>query len=148
MGQRREGMSGPHCMICQLTYKEFNNNRDRFGEPWTFDKLMHVAKDVIKKQNGEPLMGVKQEPWWPFLKFEHQMFPLLYCLIGIGNNLLDKFCDMIRANFEKLSTEEVKLAQRLTTYKIIIVDTVKERVEFDQSPDGKKLKSLQGMITS
>ncbi len=135
-------------MICQLTYKEFNNDRDRFGEPWIFDKLMHIAKEVIEKQNGEPLMGVKQEPWWPFLKFEHQMFPLLHCLIGIGNNLLDKFCDMIRAYFEKLSAEEVKLAQQLTTYKIIIVDTVKERDEFDQSPKGKKLKLLLEMIAS
>jgi hypothetical protein len=62
MGQGREGMSGAHCMICQLTYKEFNNNRDRFGEPWTFDKLTHIAKEVIEKQNRKPLMGVKQGP--------------------------------------------------------------------------------------
>ncbi len=55
---------------------------------------------------------------------------------------------MISAFFEKLSIEEVKLAQQLTTYKIIIVDTVKERDEFDWSPDGKKLKSLLGMIAS
>jgi hypothetical protein len=40
-------------------------------------------------------MGVKQEPWWSFLKFEHQMVPLLHCLIGIRNNLVDIFCDMI-----------------------------------------------------
>ncbi len=76
-------------------------------------------------------MGVKQETWLPFLKFEHHMVPLLHCLIGIGNNLLDKFCNMIRAFFEKMSAEEVKLARQIATYKIIIVDTVKERDEFD-----------------
>jgi hypothetical protein len=74
------------------------------------------------------------------------MVPLLHCLIGIGNNLLDKFCDMIRAFFEKISAEEVKLTWQITTYEIIIVGTVKERDEFNQSPDGKKLKLLQGMI--
>jgi hypothetical protein len=111
MGQGREGMSRVDCTICQLTYKEFNNDRNRFGEQLTFDKLTHIAKEIIEKQNGEPLIGVKQEPWWPFLKFEHQMVPLLHCLlIGIGYNLLDKFCDMIRAYLEKLSAEEVKLA--------------------------------------
>jgi hypothetical protein len=82
-------------------------------------------------------MGVKQEAWWPFLKFEHHMVPLLHCLIGIRNNLLNKFCDMIRAF---LSAEEVKLAGQIATYKIIIVNTVKERDEFNQSTNGKKLK--------
>jgi hypothetical protein len=51
---------------------------------------------------------------------------------------------VIRANFE--IAEEVKLAQHLATYEIIIVDTVKERDEFDWSPNGKKLKSLQEII--
>ncbi len=62
--------------------------------------------------------------------------------------MLDKFCDMIRAYFEKLRTEEVKLARQLTTYKIIIVDTVRERDEYNQSPNGKKLKSFLEMILS
>ncbi len=53
---------------------------------------------------------------------------------------------MIRAFFEKMSTGEVKLSRQIATYKIIIVDTVKERDEFDQTPNGKKLKLMQGMI--
>ena len=93
-------------------------------------------------------MGVKQQPWWPFLKFEHHMVPLLHCLIGIRNNLLDTFCDIIRVFLEKMSTEEIKSAQKIATYEIIIVTAVKERDDFDKSPDGKRLKSLQGMIAS
>jgi hypothetical protein len=49
IGQGREGMSGVHCMLCQLTYKEFNNDRDRYGQPWTFDKLTRIAKEVLEK---------------------------------------------------------------------------------------------------
>jgi hypothetical protein len=49
MGQGRERMSGAHCMICQLTYKESNNDRNRFGDPWTFDNLTLIAKEVIEK---------------------------------------------------------------------------------------------------
>ena len=31
MMQGREGMSGAHCMICQLTSKEFNHDREKDG---------------------------------------------------------------------------------------------------------------------
>ena len=148
MTQGREGMSGAHCMICQLTYKEFNDDRAKVGKLWTFEELTKIANEVISTRNGEPLMGVKQHPWWPFLECEHQMVPLLHCLIGIGNNLLDKFCDMIKVYCEKLSPEEVLLARQVATYEHIIKTTALERDEFDCSPDGKKLKSLQGMITS
>ena len=74
------------------------------------------------------------------------MVPLLHCLIGIGNNLLDKFCDMIRVFCEKLCAEEVILARQIATYEHII-KTALERDAVNHSPDGKKLKSLQRMIT-
>lgn len=82
-------------MICQLTSKEFNHNRGKDGQCWTFKELTKTAQEVKDKRKGDPLMGVKQQPWWPFLKFENQMVPFLHCLIGIGNNL-HKFGDMIR----------------------------------------------------
>jgi hypothetical protein len=104
MMQGREGMSGARCMICKLTYKEFND-REKVGQCWTFGKLTKIAQEVIGERKGEPLMGIKQHPWWLFLKFENQMVPFLHCLIGIGNNLLDKFCDMIRVFCEKLCAE-------------------------------------------
>jgi hypothetical protein len=48
-----------------------------------------------------------------------------------------------------MSTEEVVLARQIATYEhIIIITTALERDPFDHSPDGKKMKSLQGMITS
>ena len=146
MTQGREGMSGAHCMLCQLTYKEFNNYRHRDGVPWTFTKFLCTAKQVIDDRHGVPLMGVKQEPWWAFLKFEHHMVPLLHCMIGIGNNLLDKFCDLIRVHCEKLSAEEITFERQIRSYKSIISTTVTERDEFDNSPAGKKLKSLIAMI--
>ena len=77
MTQGREGMSGAHCMICQLTSKEFNHDREKDGQCWTFEELTKTAQEVKDKRKGDPLMGVKQQPWWPFLKFENQMVPLL-----------------------------------------------------------------------
>jgi hypothetical protein len=66
-------------------------------------------------------------------------------MIGIGNNLLEKFCDMIREFCEKMSAKEVALERQIAIYEIIIGATAKERNEFDCSPDGRK---LQRMITS
>jgi hypothetical protein len=82
-------MSGQHCLMCQLSRKELNDNRHIDGLPWMFPELVHIGQEV---RNGTLLKGVKQEPWWPFLTFKHDMVPLLDCLIGISNNLLDKFC--------------------------------------------------------
>ena len=61
--------------------------------------------------------------------------------------MLDKFCDMIRVFCEKLCAEEVILAQQIATYEHIIKTTALERDAVNRSPDGKKLKSLQRMIT-
>ncbi len=85
----REAMSGQHCMMCQLSQKEFNENKEKDGLPWTFHDLVHIGTEVCTQLGGKPLNGVKQEPWWPFLKVEHHIVPLLHCLIVIGNNLLN-----------------------------------------------------------
>jgi hypothetical protein len=56
-------------------------------------------------------MGIKQTPWWTFLKYENQMVPLLHCMISIGNNLLENFW---------MNAEGVALEQQIATYEIII----------------------------
>ncbi len=70
------------------------------------------------------------------------MVPLLHCLIGIGNNLLNRFCDIVNEYIEKLSPAEMKLIHVHTKYDTIIAETIHSRDEFDTSPEGKKMKSL------
>ncbi len=76
------------------------------------------------------------------------MVPLLHCLIGSKNNLLDKFCDVIDEFIEKISPDKFKLARALTKYNLIIIKTVKKRDTFDEAPEGKTLKSLQVWLAS
>ena len=90
-------------MLCQLSQKQFNQNKDKVGLPWTYDDLVRIGTEVCTARGGKPLLGVKQEPWWPFLNFEHLMVPLLHCLIGIGNNLINRFCDVVNEYMENLS---------------------------------------------
>ncbi len=94
-------------------------------------------------------MGVKQKPWWPFLKFEHLvMVPLLHCMIGVGNNLLNKFCDGVNKFIENKSIQQITIQRALTNYDLIVLETVKQRDDFDLSLEGKKLKSLQAKVAS
>ena len=76
------------------------------------------------------------------------MVPLLHVQIGIGNNLLDRFCGVVNAFIEKLSMEEIELTRKANAYNSTIHDIVKERNEFDKSSDGTQLKSLKGKIIS
>lgn len=142
----RESMPGQHCMLCKLSRKEFDEYKakDNNGIPWTTNDLVQIGTKVCTpKQGGRPISGVKKPPWWPFIKMEHVMVPLLHCLIGIGNNLLNRFCDIVNEYIEKLSPAEKKLIHALTNYDTIIAETIHLRDEFDKSPEGKKMKSLQ-----
>jgi hypothetical protein len=132
-------------MLCQLSQKQFNQNKDKVGLPWTYDydDLVRIGTEVCTERGGKPLLGVKQEPWWLFLNFKHLIVPLLHCLIGIGNNLINRFCDAVNEYVENLSAAEMKHARALTNYGLIMVKTAKKRDEFDASPDGKKQKTLK-----
>jgi hypothetical protein len=72
------------------------------------------------------------------------MVPLLHAEIGIGNNLLNKFCDIINAFIDIQCDKEIHIVRQLIVYEQVIIDTVKERDAFDSSPEGKLLKSLKG----
>ena len=138
----REAMSGQHCMMCKLVVKS-STNTDSL--PWTFPDLVQIGEDLCT--GG--VMGVKQKPWWPFLKFEHLvMVPLLHCMIGVGNNLLNKFCDGVNKFIENKSIRQITIQRALTNYDLIVLETVKRRDDFDLSLEGKKLKSLQAKVAS
>ena len=134
-------------MLCQFSRKQFNQNKDKFGLPWTYDDLVRIGTEVCTEQGGKLLLGVKQEPWWPFLNFKHLMVPLLHCLIGIGNSLINRFCDVVNECMENVSAAEMKHARALTNYGLIMVKTAKKRDEFDASPDGEKQKALKAWFS-
>jgi hypothetical protein len=62
-----------------------------------------------KKQKGEPKLGVKKKPWWPFIPVSHFMVPLLHCEIGIGNQLVDMLQDIINEHLENMTRTEERM---------------------------------------
>ncbi len=69
---------------------------------WTMEEYCRLG-DEAEKQNGEPKLGVKKKPWWPFIPVTHYMVPLLHCEIGIGNQLLDTLRDIINKHLENMT---------------------------------------------
>ena len=59
------------------------------------------------KLKAKPQNGVKTTTWWPFIPMNHFIVPLLHCLIGVGDNILTKFRDLINEYVEYLSPVEV-----------------------------------------
>ena len=64
------------------------------------------------------------------------MVPLLHCEIGIGNQLLDKLWAIINEHIARFSPGEEEIRAPSPVQKNIIIDTTKERGEWDESAEG------------
>jgi hypothetical protein len=90
----KEGMSGHWCHLCKLSRKEFADLAAE-GEEWTSQAMIDAAKEVEDSGDKKPKLGVKSKLWWPFIKVENYVVPLLHTLIGIGNDILDNLKDIV-----------------------------------------------------
>jgi len=86
-----------------------------------------------KKQKGEPKLGVKKKPWWPFIPVSHFMVPLLHCEIGIGNQLLDMLRDIINKHLENMTRTEERMRASIPILNKIISETTAKRDSWDAS---------------
>ena len=111
------------------------------------DELVDLGQKIADKAMNLT-MSIKDAPWWPFINLECFVVPLLHALIGIGNDLLDQFRDWVNKDLEDWDQQEYRTRQAIKTADHAIIDDCAERDEWDTSADGKKLKSLKGMIRS
>jgi hypothetical protein len=97
MALGREGMSHHHCQQCQMGRSKFKI-KDAIGVPWTMQTYIEIGH--ICQTSHIQQLGMKSEPWWPFIPLENFMVPLLHTLIKIGNLGLGKFCEIGNEYFE------------------------------------------------
>ena len=96
MALGKESVSGWWCMQCKGSRLQF---LDDCGL-WTMEELVIRGMEAETKK-GDPQLGVKQKPWWPFIPLSNYMTPFLHCKIGIGNyqmleklrNIIDKYIE-------------------------------------------------------
>ena len=82
-------------------------------------------------------MGMKQKPWWDLIPITHYMVPLLHCMIGVGNQLLDMLRDIINEHLENMRRTKERIRASIPLLKNIIAKTAVNRDSFDGSDDGK-----------
>jgi hypothetical protein len=99
------------------------------------DKLVRCGKDAVTRQ-GDPLLGVKHKPWWPFIPLGNYVVPLLHCLIGIGNQLLEKLQAIIHEHIALFSPGKEAIRASIPVLQNIIANMAKERDEWDDSAEG------------
>jgi hypothetical protein len=144
MALGKESMAGPWCMQCKATRLKFTDD----CKLWTMEDLVRCGKDA-EKNKGDPVLGVKKKPWWPFRPLAHYMVPLLHCEIGVGNQLLDWLRAIIMKHIAQYSPGKEALITSITTLKRIITATANQRDDWDNSAEGgKKQKIVMMAVTA
>lgn len=155
----KEDMSGKWCFLCKMAASKMGN-LDATADRWTMEDLVQFATDYEakveewkqkpprkrSKHGPQPELGVKEKPWWDFIPLEHYIVPLLHCNIGIGDIILNKFRSFVSEKIEYLSPEEASTRAAKGSIEETIVALQAERDAFNQSPDGKELRRLKGML--
>ena len=92
------------------------------------------------------MFGVKKKPWWPFIPITHYVIPLLHCMIGVGNQLLDMLRDIINENLENMTHTEERALASIPLLRDIIDETIANRDAWDASNEGKLRKTLKRKV--
>ena len=83
-------------MLRKASRKQFLDEQSKM---WTMDELVSGGMNA-ESSNKEPLLGIKQQPWWPFIPLTNYVTPLLHCEIRIGNDLFTMLQDIINEHID------------------------------------------------
>jgi len=139
----KESMSGHWCMQCTMQMQCTLTQEQLIAvKRWTMEEYCRLG-DEAEKRKGEPKLGVKKKPWWPFIPVSHYMVPLLHCEIGIGNQLLDMLREIINEYLENMTRTEERMRASIPILNKIISETTAKRDLWDASDDEKLRKKLK-----
>jgi hypothetical protein len=149
MALGKESMSGHWCiqcmkqMQCTLTIAQLSEVK-----MWTVEEYCRLGEEAERRGTSKTKLGVKQKPWWDFIPITHYMVPLLHCMIGVGNQLLDVLRDIINEHLENMTRTEERIRASIPLLENIIAKTAVNRDSWDASDDGKLLKKLKRNVAS
>ena len=138
----RESHSGSKCFLCRLSAREFKTSM-KAGELWTYDLMNEFVSNM---KNDKPIEGCKERPWWQMIPISNYLVPLLHTLIGIGNDILDNFRDIVNEDIECLDKKEIAARRAMSATELRVDKLVNDRNEWDASEKGKERSSLKSKI--
>jgi hypothetical protein len=129
----QDGYSGSWCLYCLLKQSNWtaihgdnkNGKCDCEAAPWTIDNLHGAAmKQMQNEVNNAPYIsvGIREPPLWSFIPVHRVLIPMLYLLLGLGNNILDNFWEWVDERVEKLTPEEIEARNMSMLAKITLDD--------------------------
>ena len=114
----RDNMSGSWCMWCRMAPSQWNKEDGiplQDEEEWTIETLKAQKVLLSEGRLKKPIeiRGVVDFPLWDFIPVSHYIYPVLHGEIGLVNNALDAFYDILDDNIEVLTDEE-KMSRNTT----------------------------------
>ena len=109
-------------------------------DDWRIEILKVMSQS--SKTNVDSL-GVKEYPYWDFVKVYHFICPILHNHVNFGNNVFHHLLDYGNECIEKLSVGEDMARNSLLLIDSSIEEKVNLRNEFDVSDERKELNSLK-----
>ena len=133
--------------MCKLSLSEFSD-LIRDGDPWSYNEMKSFAAEFRDNtdRKKKPVNGIKNSPWWTMIPLQNIIVPLLHYLIGIGDNILTKFRDIISEHIEYLSPDEVKARLAIGAMEEKIDEIVEICECWDKTDAGKRLKSAKSKL--
>jgi len=120
-------------MWCLMTQNQWNKEEGvplEHQEEWTIDKLkahkILVEEGTLKKPTE--IRGVVDFPLWDFIEVKYYVYPVLHGEIGLVNNALDAFSDILDDNIEVMSDEE-KTARSTTIFADATLESAVEKLK-------------------
>ena len=115
MVQGCDGYSGSQCFYCKLKisdWKKVHSQGDQIicgGEKWNIKEMENSF--VMGNQPdsaSNPSARLKEVPMWSFIPVDRYLLPLLHILLGMGNNVMNRFFDWVEERVEPLTTDEIE----------------------------------------
>ncbi len=133
----REHMMGDWCYLCTLSHAEFQDLLKE-GDDWTWSMLEEIAKKVKDPAfKGQSYHGVKEAPWWTFIPLTHFLPPLLHLLMGIWNDIWDRFRMLVSEYIDYIDKDEADLRAKKEDLIKKIADLETKKKDWKESPSGK-----------
>lgn len=79
---------------------------------------------------GKERLGVREEPFFK-VPISRVIWPVLHTLIGIGNNILSNFVQIVDSEIEVMTPQEMRLRESLGKFDEMIFHASEERDEWD-----------------
>jgi hypothetical protein len=125
----RANYCGSWCLYCKLKQAEWTEMHKSLdgihcgADVWTIDGLMAttIPDRQPETEGANLLQGQKEPPLWDFIPICNVIPPGLHALLGIGNDVFNKFLDWLDSRIEKLSFDEIA-ARNMALVTAIIVD--------------------------